>query len=151
VKKKSFTILLALAVSVGTFFAMPVLAASGLLKGISCITNGNCNLCDLIQILVNASNLIVAFSGALALLMFVYAGVLMIISYAYPAGIAKAKDTIKYALIGLFFIFAGYTIINFVLMSFGGDASMGGIARSYQAVTNKPVQQWGVCQIPGSK
>jgi len=125
---------------------------SGLLQGVPCAQPAagwevqNCGFCDLIRVLINASNIIVAFSGAIALLMFVYAGVLMIISYAYPAGISKAKDTIKYAIIGLFFIFAGYTVINFILMAFGGYSNMSVFTSAYQGVTHKSVEQWGVCK-----
>lgn len=158
--KKTFATIFVfvLLLQAGTFFlATPASAALSLLDGVPCahqpntpypLASNDCGLCDAIHVLVNASNMIIAFSGALAMIMFMYAGIMMIIYYAHPAGLAKAKDTIKWTIIGLLVIFSGYTVINFTLMTFGGDVNMGAIASSYQKVTDKTIQQWGVCQNP---
>jgi hypothetical protein len=180
VMKKIFvtTFILALLLPVGIFcFSSPAQASGSvcpdslcLLKDVKCATRGTtgklsgasaysgsfevaetCTLCDAVHVLVNASNLIVAISGALAVLMFVYAGLMMIMSYVKPAYIAQAKETIKYAIIGLAIIFGGYTVINFSLMALGGETNMGPLAGAYKTVTGKDVGSWGVCQEPTAK
>lgn len=54
-------------------------------------------------------------SGVLALIAFVYGGVLYMLSGVNPKNVEKGKDIMKYAVIGLFVIFASYAVINFFL------------------------------------
>ena len=58
-----------------------------------------------------------AFSGVLALIGFIYGGVLYLSSSVNPDNIKKAKDIMKNSIIGLVILFSSYAIINFVLSS----------------------------------
>ncbi len=58
-----------------------------------------------------------SFSGVLALLSFIYGGVLYLSSSINPDNVKKAKDIMKNSLIGLVILFSSYAIINFVLSS----------------------------------
>ncbi len=59
-------------------------------------------------------------SGALALLMFVYGGMLWIISGGSAEKIKKGKDTLVWATFGLAIIFMAYTLVEFVIKAFAG-------------------------------
>lgn len=50
--------------------------------------------------------------GTLALLMFVYGGVLWMTSRGDTKQVTKGKDTITWAVLGLVIIFASYTLVN---------------------------------------
>lgn len=50
--------------------------------------------------------------GSLALLMFVYGGVLWMTSRGDTKQVTKGKDTITWAVLGLVIIFASYTLVN---------------------------------------
>lgn len=50
--------------------------------------------------------------GALALLMFVYGGVLWMTAMGEPKRVTKGKDVITWAVLGLVIIFASYTLVN---------------------------------------
>lgn len=56
-----------------------------------------------------------SIAGALAFLFIVIGGLRYILSRGNPEGIAKAKNTILYALIGLLVTITSYGIISFVL------------------------------------
>ena len=51
--------------------------------------------------------------GALSLLVFVYAGVTYLTAAGEEKRVTKAKDTMKYALIGLFLIMSAYVLASF--------------------------------------
>lgn len=51
--------------------------------------------------------------GALALLVFVYAGVMYMTAGGDEARVTKAKDAMKYAFIGLVLIMGAYTLTSF--------------------------------------
>ena len=104
-----------------------------------------CTLCDFVRIFVNASNFLVSISGAVAILIFIYAGLMYLTVSFNPANLEKAKSSVKAAIIGLAFIFGGYTIVNFVLFTIvGGDRNM---TRLYSDITGQT--SWGVCKVPG--
>lgn len=55
------------------------------------------------------------FAGAIAMIMIVIGGFKYITSLGNAQNIAKAKDTILYAIIGLVVCVMGYSIVTFVL------------------------------------
>ena len=56
-------------------------------------------------------------TGAVALVMFIYGGFLMMFSGGNPSAVKKGKDTLVMAVLGLVVIFASYAIVNFVITS----------------------------------
>ncbi|MBI4090880.1 MAG: hypothetical protein HY422_02550 [Candidatus Komeilibacteria bacterium] len=68
----------------------------------------------------NAVKTILGIVGALALFMFVYGGMLWMTSGGNSGRIEKGKDTLIWATIGLFIIFASYAILNFILTALAG-------------------------------
>lgn len=54
--------------------------------------------------------------GTLALLMFVYGGVLWMTSRGDTKQVTKGKDTITWAVLGLVIIFASYTLVNALIV-----------------------------------
>ncbi|MFA5413569.1 MAG: pilin [Patescibacteria group bacterium] len=57
--------------------------------------------------------------GALALAMFVFGGFTWLTSGGSPDKIKKGKDILMWAVIGLVVIFTSYTLVDFILTSFG--------------------------------
>ena len=73
----------------------------------------------MLQVLGNIAKFILGVTGSVTLLVFVYAGFLLLIAGAIPENVKKAKDLIKNALIGLaIIIMAGY-LIDFGLSKLG--------------------------------
>ncbi len=60
-------------------------------------------------------NIVFALIGAICLIIVVIAGFRYVISRGEPQQIARAKDTIIYAIIGLVIAVLGVTIVNFVV------------------------------------
>ncbi len=54
--------------------------------------------------------------GSLALMMFVYGGVLWMTSHGVEKQVTKGKDTITWAVLGLVVIFASYAIVNALIV-----------------------------------
>jgi len=59
-------------------------------------------------------------TGSIALLFFVYAGILWLTSGGNPDKIKKAQQIMVWAVIGLFVIFASYVIVDKVIKTLGG-------------------------------
>lgn len=56
-------------------------------------------------------------AGVLALIAFIYGGILYLLAGVNPKNVEKGKDLMKYAVIGLFVIFSSYAVVNFLLKS----------------------------------
>lgn len=54
-------------------------------------------------------------SGVLALIAFIYGGILYLLSGVNPKNVEKGKELMKYAVLGLFIIFTSYAVIIFFL------------------------------------
>jgi len=61
------------------------------------------------------------FVGALALLIFIYAGVTYMTAGGEASRVTKARDIMKYAVIGLALIIFAYAIVAFFLSSITGQ------------------------------
>lgn len=53
--------------------------------------------------------------GSLSLIMFIYGGILWIISGGNEDNVKKGKETLKWAVLGIVIVFASYGILNFVI------------------------------------
>ena len=53
--------------------------------------------------------------GSLSLIMFIYGGILWIISGGNEENVKKGKETLKWAIFGIVIVFASYGILNFVI------------------------------------
>ena len=86
-----------------------------------CINDGSCTLDDFIKIALNVSKWILGITGSLTLLMFIYGGVMFLISSGSSEKVTQAKQIIIGAVIGLIIVFAAYTIIRFTFKAMGLD------------------------------
>lgn len=93
-------------------------AGSGILPAPSGGGDGDYTLNDFIQLAVNISKWLLGITGSLALLAFIYGGVVFLISAGNTEMVAKGKKIIIGAVIGLLIVFASYTIISFVFTAF---------------------------------
>jgi amino acid transporter len=80
---------------------------------------GNYELDDFARLAINASRIVMGLVGTLSLLMFVYGGLLFLISAGGSEKIQQATKIITAAVIGLVIVFASFLIIKFVLSSMG--------------------------------
>ncbi|HLD17852.1 MAG TPA: hypothetical protein VJB99_02135 [Patescibacteria group bacterium] len=58
---------------------------------------------------------VLGLSGTAALAMFVYGGILMVLSQGAKEKVTKAKDTLKWAVFGLAFVFISYTVLDTII------------------------------------
>lgn len=58
--------------------------------------------------------------GSISLLIFVYAGFLMLISQGDPSKVQKSKAIMVWAAIGLIVIFGSYILVTYILTGLGG-------------------------------
>lgn len=78
------------------------------------------------QIIGNIIKAILSIVGSLALLMFVYGGVLWITSFGEAKRIEKGKTIITWAVLGLALIAAAYVIVNAVIQGLTTGSATGG-------------------------
>jgi len=104
------------------FYYVPIVLAGDLDPIVpqgSAYETGNYELNDVMRMGINITNIILGVVGSLALLMFVYGGVMMLISAGNSDKVSKAKGIIIAAVIGLGIVFASYLIIQFVMGALG--------------------------------
>jgi hypothetical protein len=80
----------------------------------SCIEDGGCQFSDIIQVGLNLVRFLFGLAGVLLLVVFVYAGIEYLIA-GDASSVNTATERIKKALLGLFFMFFGYTLVNFMV------------------------------------
>lgn len=82
---------------------------------------GNYQIDDFLVLAVNISRWILGIVGSLTLVMFIYGGVMFMISSGSSESVGKAKNIITAAVIGLLIVFSSFMIIKTVLLSMGID------------------------------
>ena len=107
--------------SVASFFLLFRSASANPIVPMNHYDDGNYELNDLVQVGVNVSVLILGIVGSLALVMFIYGGVTMLISAGNSEKVTKAKNIIIASVIGLVIVFFSYAIIRLVMDSLGVD------------------------------
>jgi hypothetical protein len=106
--------------------AGPAKAESGIWSGLKdCRKSGDCSLNDFIRLLVNIFDFILGITGSLALLVFVYGGILFLFSGGNSDQIEKGKKALTGAVIGLAIIFASYVIVHFTAEALGVKGAEG--------------------------
>lgn len=80
---------------------------------------GTYDLNDMVLLAIRASRIILGIVGSLALLMFVYGGLMFLISSGSSEKVGKAKNILIAATIGLVIVFASFVIIRLVLDTMG--------------------------------
>lgn len=70
--------------------------------------------------LITLSNFVLGSVSFLAVIVLIYAGIRMVANFGDEEAVNKAKDTAKYAVIGLVIAFSAFTIIRFFLLPGGG-------------------------------
>ncbi len=103
------------------FYVHPVRAAIGpllddaLIKKAQCGPNSDCSLNTFIILGVRLSDIILGVVGSLTLLMFVYGGVMLLLSGGNSETVARGKSIILGSVVGLCIVFGSYTIIKFTV------------------------------------
>lgn len=107
---------IAFCVLAGLFLFVNVSQAS-LVDSVPCAQAGsaNCSLDDFLRVGINAVLIIYGVAGSLALLFFIYGGIMWLVSAGNPERVKKGTEIIKNAVIGLVIIFSSYMIINSIL------------------------------------
>ena len=124
--------ILAVFALLAAFSAPAVLAADKpagtyLLMDISseCFSSGNCTLCDLIQVGITGTNMILAFSATIALVLFIYGGTFFwLLSGGSQDKIKKGKTLMINTVIALVVILGAYTMVSFVYTTLKGNGQV---------------------------
>ncbi|PIV52161.1 hypothetical protein CO115_01270 [Candidatus Falkowbacteria bacterium CG_4_9_14_3_um_filter_36_9] len=78
-----------------------------------------CELNDLMSLVITISDMILKISGSLALLFFIYGGVLFLISAGNSEMVEKAKKVLIGSTVGIVIVFTSFMIIGFTLSALG--------------------------------
>ena len=121
--RKNNVISFCIALLAGLIFFIPsnTLLADSIIEGTSgdCQESGDCTLNDFVGLFSNYFVLILSFVGSLALIMFIYGGVVMVISSGNSEKVTQGKQILISAVIGILIVFSSYMIIQFALKSLG--------------------------------
>jgi len=93
---------------IGIFLHVQICLAQGI---VPVNDDGNYTVAQVLEILPRAMKFMLGISGSVALLAFVYGGVMFLISSGNREQVEKGKNIIKGAVIGLLLVFLSYTII----------------------------------------
>jgi hypothetical protein len=88
-------------------------------KGLTATECGDYEVNDFIVLAVNAAQWILGIVGSLTLIMFIYGGIMFLISAGSSDKVAQAKKTITAAVVGLLIVFGSWLIIRFALGTIG--------------------------------
>lgn len=88
----------------------------------NCIDDGSCDLNDFVKVGLRVTEIMLGLVGSISLLMFVYGGVVFLISGGSSQRVEQGKQIIIGSVIGLIIVFASYTIIGFIFSASGINA-----------------------------
>ena len=83
----------------------------------------DCEIKDLLQLLVSVYNMLLGLAALVAMLMIIYGGVRMFIFHYFedaPGELKNAKFTVTRAITGLVIVLAAYLIVNTLIALLGG-------------------------------
>lgn len=80
----------------------------------ACVEDGACQFSDLVQVALNAIRFLFGLAGVLLLVAFVYAGIEYLIA-GDAASVKSATERLQKAILGLFIMFFGYTLVSFLV------------------------------------
>lgn len=78
---------------------------------------GQCGVAEIFQTLINITRLFLGLMGSVALFMFVYGGLLFILSAGNQEKVNKAKNILVNTSIGIVVILTSWSIINFIILA----------------------------------
>ncbi len=87
--------------------------------GLSATECGDYKVNDFIVLAANVARWILGIVGSLTLVMFVYGGILFLISAGSSDKVSQAKKIITAAVVGLIIVFGSYLIVKFALSTIG--------------------------------
>ena len=89
---------------------------------------GAYSLNDIVQVGIDVTQILLALSGSVALLFFIYGGITFLISGGSSEKVSQGKQIIVNSVIGLLIIFSSFIIIQFTMtaMGFTQDTSLFG-------------------------
>lgn len=116
-----------------TFFvfillSLPSFSQAAPLVPVQCDNPNSCGTCEFVSVFNNVIQFIVQISSLLAVIVFIYAGFLMVTSQGNEGQLSKAKGLFTNVVIGLVILLAAFLIVNVVLQGF--------------LKTGSPVYQW---------
>lgn len=116
-KLKKITVFLIVLLAVIFLLPKDILAQSNSVTGVNDLANAGVNLgqTDLKQVIANIINIILAFLGTLAVLLFLYAGWLWMTAQGDATKVEKAKKIMIDTAIGLAITLSAYAIASFIL------------------------------------
>ncbi|MCD4694512.1 pilin [bacterium] len=82
-------------------------------------SGANCGLNNLVDTAVEISSWLLGVAGSLALLMFIYGGIMFLISSGSSERVSKGKTILTNSIIGLAIILLSFLIIGFVFKALG--------------------------------
>lgn len=104
------------------YTALPVSALDPKFQLVQCTgKQGACSLTDFGTLLARIADLILGISGSLALAFFVYGGFIWLTSSGNKERVAKGKNVLLAATIGLVIVFIAYTAVELTIKSLTGS------------------------------
>lgn len=101
---------------------------SGLLENVSdeCYNSGDCTLCDIMQVFVTIATKIFELAGIVALIMFIWGGLELIMSQGFSERVQRGRQRMRGAVVGmLIIIFAWLLIGSIITVLVGGQQTQG--------------------------
>lgn len=131
----------------GSTAARPV--TSGAFTLPACIEDGNCQLDDIVRTGASVANFLFGLSGAVFLLIFVYAGFLYLIA-GESSDVSKAKKMLTDATIGMVLMFGAGTLIRFVQKTISTPVQEEGAPQQSPCEIQFGAQGYACVHVPGA-
>ena len=90
-------------------------------------------------------NSLLGIIGAIALIIFIYGGAILLISAGRPDWIKRGWDIIFWSAFGLITIFVSYILLNFILMGLQGSSTQAISAYTCPQTSGQTCEQGGIC------
>ncbi|NMB47986.1 hypothetical protein GYA13_00895 [Candidatus Kuenenbacteria bacterium] len=87
-----------------------------------CLTKGDCNVCDVLQVIVNFGKFIFVTMAGLVMLFFMWQAIGLIMNWGNAEAIKTAMDKIKSTLLAALIILAAYLLVSLLINLYSGNS-----------------------------
>jgi hypothetical protein len=89
-----------------------------------CRKDGNCTLTDFVILAINLFRLMLGVLGSLALLFFIYGGIIFLLSRGSAEMIQRGKSILTQSLVGIMIVLGSWLIVNLVIAALTGTLDL---------------------------
>lgn len=117
----------------------PTCATGPFITNPACACCGDCSVCDFVNVFLNAARFGLGLLGVISLVMFIWGGLMWIMSGGNTERVSKGKSVLTGTVIGIIIVLLAWVVINAIVVQLTGKKTPEGVGLIFS-------NPWNICQ-----